>query len=95
MRPGAATLECWHLGNLRAEWPWEVAPRYPRAGQGRIQAHAVTAAMRPRLEVREHLFAEIRAAIAAYDPVWEFLVLVWLPASMFFYRRERRDAGSG
>ena len=47
-----------------------------------------------RLEVREHPFAEVRAAIANYDPAQEFLVLVWLPASMFFYRLKRLDAGT-
>ena len=51
-----------------------------------IQLHYVTEAMLSRLEVREDLFTEVRAAIAAYDPAQEFLVLVWLPASMFFYR---------
>ena len=50
--------------------------------------------MLPRLEVRENLFADARAAIAAYDPAQEFLVLVWLPASMFFYRRKRVDLGT-
>ncbi len=59
---------------------------------GDIQLHYVTAAMLPRLEVREHLFAEARAAIADYDPEREFLVLAWLPASMFFYRLKRVDA---
>jgi hypothetical protein len=49
--------------------------------------------MHLRLEVREHPFAEVRAAIANYDPAQEFLVLVWLPASMVFYRLERLDAG--
>ncbi len=61
---------------------------------GDLQLHYVTAAMLPRLEVREHLFAEVRAAIAEYDPAHEFLVLVWLPASMFFYRRKRLDVGT-
>ncbi len=61
---------------------------------GDIQPHAVTEAMLPRLEVREHLFAEVRAVIADYDPAQEFLVLVWLPASMFFYRLKRLDAGA-
>ena len=51
---------------------------------GNIQLHSVTEAMLPRLEVREHLFADARAAITDYDPAREFLVLVWLPASMFF-----------
>ncbi len=60
---------------------------------GDIQLHAVTEAMLPRLEVRKHLFAEVRPAVAEYDPVREFLVLVWLPASMFFYRLKRLDAG--
>ena len=32
---------------------------------GDIELHAVTEAMLPRLEVREHLFAEVRAVIAA------------------------------
>ena len=49
----------------------------------------------PGLEVREHLFAEARAAISDYDPAREFLVLVWLPASMFFYRRKLLHAGTG
>ncbi len=61
---------------------------------GDIQLHYVTEAMLPSLEVREHLFAELRAAIAEYDPAHEFLVLVWLPASMFFYRLQRIDAGT-
>ena len=61
---------------------------------GDIQLHAVTAAMLPKLEVRENLFAGTRAAIADYDPAQEFLVLVWLPASMFFSRRKRLDAGT-
>ena|SRR3712207_887965 len=59
-----------------------------------IQLRYVTSAMLPKLEVREHVFAEVRAAIAAYDPAQEFLVLVWLPASMFFYRLKRLDAGT-
>lgn len=59
-----------------------------------IQLHSVTAAMLPRPAVRERLFAEARAAIAANDPSREFLVLVWLPASMFFYRRKRLDVGT-
>ncbi len=59
-----------------------------------IQLHYVTAAMLPRLEVREHLFAEARAALVDYDPAHEFLVLVWLPASMFFSRLKRLDAGT-
>ncbi len=50
--------------------------------------------MLPRLEVREHLFAEVRAAIADDDPAQESLVLVWLPASMCFYRLKRVDAGT-
>ncbi len=62
--------------------------------KGDIQLHYVTEAMLPRLEVRENLFAEARAAIADYDSAREFLVLVWLPASMFFYRRKRLDAGT-
>ena len=62
---------------------------------GDIQLHYVTEAVLPRLEVREHLFAEARAAIADYDPAREFLVLVWLPASMVFYRLKRVDAGTG
>ena len=49
--------------------------------------------MLPRLEVRENLFAEARAALADDDPAREFLVLVWLPASMFFYRFKRLGAG--
>jgi hypothetical protein len=48
----------------------------------------------PRLEAREHLFAEVKTAIADDDPSQEFLVLVWLPASMFFYRLTRLDAGT-
>ena len=59
---------------------------------GDIQLHYVTAAMLPRLGVRENLFAEVKAAIVDYDPVREFLVLAWLPASMFFYRLKRVDA---
>jgi hypothetical protein len=39
--------------------------------------------------VRDALFAEVRAAIANYDPAQVFLVLVWLPSSMFFYRLTR------
>ena len=62
--------------------------------KGDIQLHYVTEAMLPRLEVREGLFAEVRAALADYDPAREFLVLVWLPASMFFYRLQRIDAGT-
>ena len=61
---------------------------------GDIELHYVTEAMLPRLEVRENLFAEARAAIADYDPAREFLVLVWLPASMFFYRLKRVDPGT-
>jgi len=61
--------------------------------KGDIQLHYVTAAMLPRLEVREHLFAEARAAIADDEPAQEFLVLVWLPASMAFSRRKRLAAG--
>ncbi len=61
---------------------------------GDIQLHYVTASMLLRLEVREHPFAEVRAAIADYDPAREFLVLVWLPASLFFYRLMRVDAGT-
>ena len=61
---------------------------------GDIQLHYVTAAMLPRLEVRENLVAEVRAAMEEYDPGQEFLVLVWLPASMFFYRRKQLDAGT-
>ncbi len=61
---------------------------------GDIQLHYVTEAMLPRLEVREHLFAEARTAIASYDPFQESLVLVWLPASMFFYRRKRVRVGT-
>ncbi len=61
---------------------------------GDIQLHYVTAAMLPTLEVREHLFAEARTAIGDYDPAQEFLVLVWLPASMFFYRLTRLGAGT-
>ncbi len=60
---------------------------------GDIQLHAVTEAMLPSLEVRAGLFAEVRAAIAEYDPAQEFLVLVWLPASMVFYRHKRLNAG--
>ncbi len=66
----------------------------PELPAGDIQLHYVTEAMLPRLEVREHLFAEARAALANYDPAQEFLVLVWLPASMFFYRRKRIDVGT-
>ncbi len=44
--------------------------------------------------MRENLFAEARAAIADYDPAREFLVLVCLPASVFFYRLKRLDAGT-
>ena len=62
---------------------------------GGIQLHYVTEAMLPTLEVREHLFAEARAAITDDDPAREFLVLVWLPASMFFYRLKRPGAGTG
>ena len=62
--------------------------------KGDIQLHYVTEAMLPGLEVRENLFAEVRAAIAEYDPAQEFLALVWLPASMFFYRLKRLDAGT-
>ena len=61
---------------------------------GDSQRHYVTEAMLPRLEVREHLFAEVKTAIADYDPAQEFLVLVWLPASMFFYRLKWLDAGT-
>ena len=61
---------------------------------GDIQLHDVTEAMLPRLEVREHLFAEARAAIADYDPAQEFLVLVWLPEAMCFYRLNRLDIGT-
>ncbi len=61
---------------------------------GNIQLHYVTESMLPRLEVRENLFAEVRAAMEEYDPGQEFLVLVWLPASMFFYRLKRLDAGT-
>ena len=61
---------------------------------GDIQLHAVPAAMLPRLEVRENLFAEVKTAIGDYDPAQEFLVLVWLPASMFFYRLNRLDVGT-
>ena len=59
-----------------------------------LQLHDVTESMLPRLEVRENLFAEVRAAMEEYDPGQEFLVLVWLPASMFFYRRKQLDAGT-
>jgi hypothetical protein len=62
--------------------------------KGHIQLHYVTESMLPKLEVRVHLFAEIWAAIGDYDPALEFLVLVWLPASMFFYRRKRLDVGT-
>ncbi len=57
--------------------------------KGDIQLHYVTEAILPRLEVREHLFAEVRAAIADDDPAQEFLVLAWLPESIFFYRLQR------
>ena len=60
---------------------------------GDIQLHYVTVAMLPQLEVREHLFAAARAAITAYDPAREFLVLVWLPASTVFYRLSRLEVG--
>ncbi len=44
--------------------------------------------------MRERLFAEVRAVLADCKPAWEFVVLVWLPASMFFYRHKRLDAGT-
>ena len=59
-----------------------------------IQLHYVTAAMLPKLEVREHLFAEVKTAIGDYDPSQEFLVLVWQPASMFFCRLKRLNMGT-
>ncbi len=61
---------------------------------GDIQLHYVTESMLPRLAVQEGLFAEVKTAIGDYDPAQEFLVLVWLPASMFFYRLKRLDAGT-
>ena len=61
---------------------------------GDIQLHYVTVAMLPQLEVRAHMFAEAQAAIAEYDPAREFLVLVWLPASMVFYRLQRLGGGA-
>ncbi len=61
---------------------------------GDIQLHAVSEAMLPRLEVRENLFVEVKTAIGDYDPSQEILVLAWLPASMFFYRMKRLDAGT-
>ena len=60
---------------------------------GDIQLHYVTKARLPRLEVREDLFTEVTTATTAYDPARESLVLVWLPASMVFYRRKRLHAG--
>ncbi len=59
-----------------------------------IQLHVVTAAMLPRLEIREHLVAAVKAALADYDPAQAFRVLVWLPASMCFFQRKRLDAGT-
>ena len=61
---------------------------------GDIQLHAVSEAMLPSLEVRAGLFAEVKMAIAEYDPAQDFLVLVWLPASMFFCRLQWSDAGT-
>ncbi len=42
--------------------------------------------------MREGLFTEVKTAIGDYDPSQEFLVLVWLPASMFFYRLKQLHA---
>ncbi len=44
--------------------------------------------------MREGLFTEVKTAIGAHDPSQESLVLVWLPASMFFYRLKWLDAGT-
>ncbi len=44
--------------------------------------------------VRENLLPVVRASMEDYDPAKEFLVLVWLPASMFFYWLKRLDAGT-
>ncbi len=40
------------------------------------------------------MFTEVKTASGDDDPAQEFLVLVWLPVSMFFYRRKRLDAGT-
>jgi hypothetical protein len=46
------------------------------------------------MRVRQRQVVERRCSLLN-DPAQEFLVLVWLPASMFFYRRKLLDAGTG